>query len=120
ALESPNYLKWNSKGPAAGDLVFVSGNPGSTARLDTLAELELQRDDLLPLILKSFHRRLDVLGRYSAQGPEQARQALRMTFGTNNTVKALEGRYQGLLDKSLMAKKQKDEEEFRRRVDANP
>jgi peptidase S46-like protein len=120
AVESSNYLKWNPKGPAAGDLVFVSGNPGSTSRLDTLAELELQRDILLPLILKSFRRRLDVLGRYSAQGPEQARQALRMTFGINNTVKALEGRYQGLLDRSLVAKKQKDEQEFRRRVDANP
>ena len=119
-VESSNYLKWNSKGPAAGDLVFVSGNPGSTARLDTLAELKVQRDEFLPLVLKSFHRRLDVVSRYSAEGPEQARQALRMTFGISNSLKAREGQYQGLLDKSLMDKKQKEEEEFRARINANP
>jgi peptidase S46-like protein len=120
AVESPSYLKWNPKGPAAGDLVFVSGNPGSTARLDTLAELEVQRDVFLPMILKTLNRRLVVLHRYADEGPEQARQALRMIFGINNTVKALEGRYQGLLDKNLMGKKQKDEQEFRARVEANP
>jgi len=119
-VESSSYLKWNPKGPAAGELVFVSGNPGSTSRLDTLAELEVQRDVFLPMILKTLNRRLEVLQRYSTEGPEQARQALRMIFGINNTLKALEGRYQGLLDKNLMAKKQKDEQEFRARVEANP
>src|SRR5437763_13142423 len=52
ALESPNYLKWNSKGPDPGDLVFVSGNPGSTERLDTMAQIEMERDCNLPLVLK--------------------------------------------------------------------
>ena len=120
AVESANYFKWNAKGAAEGELVFVSGNPGSTARLDTLTQIEFQRDDFLPLILGLLKRRLRVLGDYSKQGPEQAREALRMTFGLSNSQKALQGRYEGLLDKSLILKKQKEETDFRALVDATP
>jgi len=118
--DTPHYLKWNAKGPADGDLVFVSGNPGSTSRLETVAQLEVTRDYTYPIILEIINQRLAVLQRYSAQGPEQAREAMNMIFGLQNGLKAIDGEYQGLLDKSLMEKKQKEEAEFRARVDANP
>jgi hypothetical protein len=118
--DTPHYLKWNSKGPAEGDLVFVSGNPGSTSRLETVAQLEMTRDHTFPLFLEILHERLTVLERYSAQGPEQAREAMNMIFGIQNALKAIGGEYQGLLDKSLMEKKRKEEADFRARVDANP
>jgi hypothetical protein len=119
-VESKDYLKWNSKGPKAGDLVFVSGNPGSTARLDTMAELELQRDYALPLNLSLLRRQRDVLKKYAAEGSEQARQAANGIFGIENSIKALQGRYQGLLDKNLMAKRAQDEKDFRERIAGNP
>jgi hypothetical protein len=118
--DTPQYLKWNSKGPADGDLVFVSGNPGSTSRLDTVAQLEFARDYAFPATLQVLNERLAVLQKYSAQGSEQARQALNMIFGLQNSLKAIKGEYDGLLSPSLMAKKQKDEADFRARVDANP
>ena len=43
-LHTDNYLKWSAKGAAPGELVFVSGNPGSTSRQDTVAQLLLERD----------------------------------------------------------------------------
>src|SRR5271170_2203387 len=48
---TPNYLRIDFSGPKVNQLVFVSGHPGSTSRLDTRAELEFDRDVYLPLTL---------------------------------------------------------------------
>jgi hypothetical protein len=45
---TPNFLKIDFAGPRAEELVFVSGHPGTTARLETPAQLEVERDLLLP------------------------------------------------------------------------
>jgi len=119
-IETPNYFKWNVKGAADGELVFVSGNPGATSRLETLAKIGNERDHFLPLILQLLNRRLGVLSRYSAQGSEQARQAAQQIFLLQNSLKVLKGRDEGLHDKSLIEKKQKEEADFRALVNANP
>ncbi|MEZ6074182.1 MAG: S46 family peptidase [Pirellulaceae bacterium] len=46
-----NFLKVNPAGAQAGDLVFVSGNPGRTQRILTTAALEYQRDHRMPRVL---------------------------------------------------------------------
>jgi hypothetical protein len=46
-----DYLKIDFSGPRAGELVFVSGHPGSTSRLETHAQLEFDRDVSLPTTL---------------------------------------------------------------------
>ena len=119
-LQTRDYLKWNAKGAGDGELVFVVGHPGSTQRMNTVAELELERDVMEPAILRMFKDRIAVLRRYSAQGAEQARQAASLIFNSENSQKAFLGRYQGLLDKAVMDKKQREENEFKARVMANP
>ena len=119
-VRSRNYLKWNAKGAAENELVFVSGNPGSTSRLDTVAQIETQRDESLPLILKTYKLRLEAAKGYAAQGPEQARHALRQTFGVENSLTAYTGMYQGLLEKKVFAKKEAEEADFRKLVAGNP
>jgi hypothetical protein len=118
-INSDNYLKWNSKGAADNELVFVSGNPGSTQRLDTLAQLLLERDVIEPNVLKLLKSRIDVMKAYSARGPEQTRQAASLIFGLENSLKAYRGRYDGLLDKNLIDKKQTEETSFRNLVKSN-
>ena len=100
--------------------MFVSGNPGTTQRLFTLAQLLFQRDQVEPRLLSRFKNRIAVLRDYSARGPEQAREAASLIFLLENSQKDIAGAHQGLLDPKLIEKKKKEEDEFRARVDANP
>ena len=86
-LSTPDYLKFNAAGAADNELVFVSGHPGSTSRLDTYAMMEMQRDYSYPMSLEMIQKRLDVLRSYSKKGPEQERRALGQIFGLENSKK---------------------------------
>jgi hypothetical protein len=119
-IDTPNYLKWNPKGAADEELVFVSGNPGSTERSDTLAQLEAERDANLPDVLKLLRARVTVEKNFSASSPEHARQANSEIMELENSVKALDGEYRGLNDKHVMDTKRVDEEKFKAAVMANP
>lgn len=119
-LATRHFLKLQPKGADAGDPVFVSGHPGTTSRQSTLRQIEMQRDWVLPETLKLITRRLGVLNRYAAAGAEQARQATSQMRSMENSLKAYRGEYGGLLDKDLIAKKQKEEQDFRARIAANP
>lgn len=115
-----HYFGWSRKGAAQGEMVFVSGNPGGTDRQKTMAQLEFQRDVYLPEVLKVLKYRLAALRKYSERGSEEARRAKSRIFGYENSLKALTGEYEGLLDPKLMAKKAAAENEFRERVVQNP
>jgi len=119
-IETPNYLKWDPKGAAAGDLVFVSGNPGSTQRLDTLSQLELQRDTEFPNLLNVLNARVGVLRKFSATSPEHARQAASQIFGLENSLKAIGGELKGLQNPHVMETKRNDEAKFKSTVMNNP
>jgi peptidase S46-like protein len=119
-IDSKDYLKWNPLGAKDEELVFVAGHPGSTSRMDTLAQLEVERDVATPSLIRLFKHRIEVLRKYSALGPEQAREAGSDIFGMENSLKAYEGRLKGLLDKNVWDSKRKDEAAFRAAVMANP
>src|SRR5439155_22958500 len=95
-VQSKEYLKWNTKGAADGDLVFVSGHPGSTERGLTLTQLEADRDALYPTRIGRLKRELQALRAYAARGTEQARQAADEVFGLENSIKALTGEFNGM------------------------
>ena len=119
-VKSDNYFKWSKDGAKDRELVFVSGHPGSTARLNTVAHLEYLRDAGFPFTIKLLEREHDLLGKYRSQGEEQARRAQEDFLRIENALKAYRGEYAGLLDKSLLAQKQQAEDALRRGVAADP
>jgi Peptidase S46 len=119
-VHSDNYFKWSKTGAKDGELVFVSGHPGSTARQDTLAHLDNLRDYGIPFTLRLLEREHALLDKYSALGEEQARRAQEDKFGVENAIKAYRGQYAGLKDAALMARKQQAEAALRRAVAADP
>ena len=72
-----DYLKWNSAGPKEGELIFVSGNPGSTSRIFTTDALKYQRDIRMPDVLDFIRRREILLQQFSLGSPEKKRRASR-------------------------------------------
>jgi hypothetical protein len=114
-----HYLRWSPQGPADGDLVFVSGHPGSTNRLDTLARLEHRRDVTLPYVLNKLRSQEALLLQFAERGPEQARMAATDLHRVANARKALSGQYQGLLDPAIVARKAAEEERLREQVKAD-
>jgi hypothetical protein len=119
-LRAEHFLKWSPGGAADGELVFVSGHPGGTNRLNTYDQLVFLRDVQYPMILSMINKRLEILREYAKLGPEQERRALGQMFGLENAKKAQTGEYQGLLDPKLMDKARKAEEAFRAKIKANP
>jgi len=119
-IRSDHFLKWNAKGAAENELVFVTGHPGSTDRDDTVAELETERDIIYPANLQVVKRRIAALRQYASRGAEQARQASGRIFGLENALKAYIGEYNGLLDAKVFAKKTADERALRDQIGRKP
>jgi hypothetical protein len=115
-----DYFKWSTAGVKDGELVFVSGNPGSTDRLDTMAQLEFLRDTAYPLLLDSLGRRADALHKFSATSAENTRIAQEDLFGIENALKAIHGYRSGLLDRRVMSKKAAEEARLQQLVASDP
>ena len=108
-----HYLQWSREGVKDGELAIVSGHPGTTSRLQTLAQLEFQRDVYYPMILRELKTRIDALKAYSALNDENARVAREDLFGYENSFKALTGFESGLKDPALMAQKAQEDKALR-------
>jgi len=110
------YLPWSRDGSKEGDLVFVSGHPGATARLKTMAQLTSARNSVVPGNLKSLKRSLGAYRAYASRGQEQARRASAAIFRAENIQKASEGLLAALQDVKAMAKKTAEENDLRGKV----
>ncbi len=115
-----HYFKWSKAGVKEGELTFVSGNPGKTSRGLTIAELEYQRDVVLPKFQVLQAELRGMVTEFQKRGPEQKRISNNLLFTVENSLKATKGRHEALLDKKFFAQKVAAEQELRQKVEANP
>lgn len=113
-LRPENYFRWSAGGAREGDLTFVIGNPGSTSRLSTVAQLEFERDAALPQAIRVIKSRSAVLKSFIDTDPVAADSLdLRNTwFSLENSLKANEGQLSGLEDEAFMARKRAGDEKL--------
>ncbi len=106
-LQPEYHYDWDLEGAEAGDPVFVVGNPGSTSRLETVAQLEYKRDHQLTKKLEVFRARRNLLKSHIANNAgTTGRYNLRNTlFSLENTIKSIEGKLHGLQDPYLIARR---------------
>jgi hypothetical protein len=115
-----NYLRWSAAGIQDGDLVFVSGHPGGTNRLNTLSHLQFFRDVAYPFTLNLLRRREVLLNTYAERSVENDRRAHDQLFGIKNSRKLYVGRIAGLQDPAIIKAKSDAETALRQRLSADP
>lgn len=119
-VQLEHWLRWSAQGPAEGDLVLVSGHPGVTSRMDTLARLVHRRDLTLPYLLNRTRNMEAALQQYAERSSENDRQAQTDIRRVANQRKAMVGQHQGLLDSSILKRKQGEEATLHDAIERDP
>ncbi len=117
---TPDHLAWRSDGPAEGEPVFISGHPGSTERLLSLAELKFHRDVFLPHWLLRYAELRGRMIQYGKTGEEPLRVVQSPLLGIENSFKVRSNELKALLDDELLARKEQEERKLRDAVMADP
>lgn len=114
-LRTDHFYTWTTTGVEEGDAVFIIGNPGSTNRLETVAQLEYRRDVQERYLLDWINRRVSALESFLEEEPsDEVRNQL---FSLLNAQKLYQGRLRGLEDETLMARRRDTERRVRMAID---
>ncbi len=117
---TPDRLRFNWAGVDAGDPVFISGHPGSTARLETHAQLLAERNAYLPFWLLRYSELRGRLIQYGKTGDEPARTIVDDLNSIENSIKVRRKQLDALLDETMMKRHAAAEDELRRAAAADP
>ena len=116
---TPHYLGWRPEGAEAGEPVFVTGHPGSTDRLMTVAELKHTRDVELPHWLMRYGELRGRLIQFAKTGDEAHRITQTPLLSYENAIKVRRNHLKALLDDTLISRKQQQERALREAVAAD-
>jgi hypothetical protein len=100
-------------------VVFTSGNPGSTDRLETVAQLEFRRDVPLPRFVAWDSELRGQLTQFVREGAEHARIAQSVLYNEENWLKGEKGQLAALVDPTIIHDRAVAEQAQRAKVDAD-
>jgi len=117
---TPHYLQWSADGVKDGDLVFAAGNPATTVRETTAAQLTFYRDTALPAALARLGPRIQQLTAFGAKSDDNQRLAQPVLTGFLESYKSTAGKLIGLRDDRLVLRKTTFDLKIRHAVENDP
>jgi hypothetical protein len=118
-LKTDHFFRFSKTGAKEGDVVFTIGNPGSTNRLNTVAQLEYYRDAFYPFIAYQYNLLTGIYAKLMEEYPDKADEYEVEMLKYSNYYKAYTGMLDGLRDPVLMQKKRDFEKQFKEAVQSN-
>ena len=111
-----HHFQWRTEGADEGEVVFVTGNPGRTGRLKTLAQCEFMRDHYYPPLVKRYEQMVATMKKRSAEDAAFEKKNRAQLLRFENGRKALQGYLDGLQNERILAIKEKAERDLRAEV----
>jgi len=119
-MKTQNYFKWSKNGATVGEPLFCIGNPGSTERLKTFAQLEFARDFTVPARLESLDFMCEFLINFLDKYPDRKQRYQDGLFSNQNSQKVFIGQIKALNDNIMMTRKKDFEDHIKSKVNENP
>ncbi|MCW8817176.1 MAG: S46 family peptidase, partial [Ignavibacteriaceae bacterium] len=119
-IKTNYFFNWNIEPIYEDQPVFVVGNPGSTNRLYTIAQLEYLRDyryGLQTPMRKDMYKVYDEL---VAETKAEDMKLVATLFNVGNGLKVYKATYEALQDPYFIARKKDFEKKFKQAVQSNP
>lgn len=117
---TPTFLKWSDESLKDGDLVFAAGNPQTTVRETTAAQLTFYRDTALPLQIGRLAMYIREVNTFAARSEDNKRAAEPLSTQFLEAYKSAAGKLIGLRDDRLVARKTIFDQKIRQAVERDP
>jgi hypothetical protein len=118
-IKVEHFFTWNLEGIVEGQPVFVVGNPGSTERINTMAQIEYSRDVQYPMMVAMLKDLYTIYEEKVINDNAGDLSLVARLYSIGNALKVYEGTYKGLLDPILVARKKDFEKTFREAVNSD-
>lgn len=118
-LKTDNYFKFQTNFPSNNEPIFTIGNPGTTERLNTVAQLEYKRDYLYKFYSGILGDLVKAHYGMMYEFPEKKDEILRQMNNFTNSAKVYSGIVTALNDPVLIAKKKDFEKNFKKKIFEN-
>jgi hypothetical protein len=115
-----NFLRPAAAALKSGDLVFIGGNPATTERLDSVAQLEALRDVVLPAAVEDMAELHGMAAEAARHDPEIARQLQDILIDSENQEGRMRKQHDALSFGPILDAKRREEAALRAKVAANP
>lgn len=106
------FLPFSAKGYDENSFAMILGFPGRTFRYRTSAEIQLARDETLPLTMQFFKKRMDIIEAAGKNDRGVEIQYASKWRGLANTFKNYQGTLEGMRKSDVIRVRQEEERKF--------